>query len=380
MTESNGIRQLASGRYQARYRFAPGPRGTRTATFDNRRDAKTWLVSQEASLHAGVGIDPRLSRTLMADWWETWLVRRSWRSVGTREQYRRKWRTMLAPTFGPRRLRDVDAAMVERWRDAMLVRYAPRTVAHAQQLLSQLMSEAVRDRMIATNPVAVVEAPRVERVVVDAPERETVAALFEHAPEHMTVALHLALGAGLRSGEMRGLTVDRIDFDRGLLTIDRQLKTHPKDHVFVEGEWHHGREGFVAPKGQRKRLVPVESAVLDAIRDHLARRRFGAEGLVVTSRTGRPMGRGSWEWEWTRLCATVGISGFGVHQLRHAYASWLFELGANPADISRNLGHARTSFTIDMYVHASAPVVTHSVLGEIAGRSRVARLPKSDTA
>jgi len=377
VSETNGIRQLASGRYQARYRFAPGARGTRTATFDKRGEAKAWLVTQESARRGGVGIDPRLSRTLLADWWVDWLSRQSRCSVGTRVQYERKWRNMLAPTFGHLRLSDVRAATVERWRDRMLGTYAPRTVAHAQQLLSQVMAEAVRDRMVAENPVRLVKAPRIEREVVIAPERETVAALFEVAPEHMVVALHLALGAGLRSGELRGLTVDRIDFERGLLTIDRQLKTHPTDHVFAPGEWHHGREGFVAPKSGKPRVVPVEPAVLDEVESHLARRPFGPEGLVVTAKSGGPMGRGSWEWEWKRLCDAVGISGFGVHQLRHAYASWLFELGASPADISRNLGHAKTSFTIDMYVHPSAPVATHSVLGEIARGSSVARLPRA---
>lgn len=375
MTETNGIKTLPSGRYQARYRFAPGPRGTRTATFDTRRDAKAWLVTQESALRTGVGIDPRHSRMLVGDWWNDWLGRQRV-AVGTREQYVRKWRTMLAPTFGHLRLGDVRPSTVERWQNRMEEHYAARTVAHAHQLLSQVLAAAVRDRMIAKNPVAVVNAPRVERRTVTAPERGTVAALFDCAPDHLVVALHLALGGGLRSGELRGLTIDRVDFDRGLLTIDRQLKTHPKDHVFAPGEWHHGREAFVTPKNGQPRLVPVEAAVLEAIQDHLARRRFGPQGLVVTARHGGPMGRGSWEWEWKRLCEAVGISGFGVHQLRHAYASWSFELGVNAAEIARNLGHARTSFTIDMYVHPAPPVSNHSILGELARGSRVARLPR----
>jgi integrase len=45
------------------------------------------------------------------------------------------------------------------------------------------------------------------------------------APEHVRAAVLVAAGTGLRQGELFGLSVDRIDFLRRELRVDRQLWT-----------------------------------------------------------------------------------------------------------------------------------------------------------
>jgi len=47
--------------------------------------------------------------------------------------------------------------------------------------------------------------------------------LVEHAPERLHALVVLAAGAGLSSGERLGLTVDRVDFLRREVRVDRQL-------------------------------------------------------------------------------------------------------------------------------------------------------------
>ncbi|MET1050003.1 MAG: tyrosine-type recombinase/integrase [Acidimicrobiales bacterium] len=377
MPEANGIRLLDSGRYQARYRFAPGPRGTRTASFAGRREAKAWLVSQQAAVAGGVAIDPRQSRLLVADYWADWYGRQ-WRwTPNTRQRYGRDWANMLSPTFGHLRLVDVQADTVERWQARMLATYAPSTVAGAQALLSQMMKTAVRDGRVAANHVGLVAAPSVSREVIDAPHADAVAALFAHAPAHVAIVLHLALGAGLRSGEARGLTVDRIDFARGVLTIDRQLLRYPSAHDFGDA-WHHGRDGFGPPKGrkrQRHQQVPVDPVLVAELERHLRLRGPGPQGLVVTARRGGPMGRGSWDNEWAGLRAAAGLAleWGGVHQLRHAYVSWHLDAGEYIADVSANVGHGRTSFTHDRYARPNTPRPLPSLFDRIAREPRVVR-------
>jgi integrase len=63
-----------------------------------------------------------------------------------------------------------------------------------------------------------------ERVGPDqVPTRAEVAAIWQAAPANFRAAI--ALGAsGVRVGEVLGLTVDRIDVEQRLVTIDRQLQ------------------------------------------------------------------------------------------------------------------------------------------------------------
>jgi integrase len=375
MSESNGIKTLASGRYQARYRFAPGSRGIRTATFDRRGEAKSWLVGQESAARGGAGIDPRHGRIVLGDYFADWLGRQHHQAPGTRLKYGQLWRTMLAPTFGRVTLGQLGPAMAQRWQAQMLQRYERSYVSSAHTLLSQVLTAAVNERKLPVNPLDSVAAPRVERKAKVAPAVDTVARLFDHAPQHLTVALHLGLGAGLRSGEIRGLTVDRIDLERRLLTVDRQLHYFPPGHVFADGEWHHGREAFAPRKGGRSLVAPIGPVLAGAIETHLRLRRPGPHGLVVTALRGGPMGRGSWDREWDKLRARAGVpfAWGAAHQLRHAYASWMLEDGESLANVARNLGHARASFTLDMYVHPTEPRVEREPADRFARVPRVVR-------
>ena len=56
---------------------------------------------------------------------------------------------------------------------------------------------------------------------------EAVEALTDAMPDRYRALVTLAAGTGLRQGEAFGLTVDRIDFLRRQLTVDRQLVTMP---------------------------------------------------------------------------------------------------------------------------------------------------------
>ncbi len=97
--------------------------------------------------------------------------------------------------------------------------------------LSSLLGAAVADGLIAQNPAQRIRRPRVDRKPVVPFTASEAVGLREAAPSWFRVALTLGLGAGLRQGEATGLTVDRVDFLRRQLTVDRQLLTAAKGGV-----------------------------------------------------------------------------------------------------------------------------------------------------
>ncbi len=52
-----------------------------------------------------------------------------------------------------------------------------------------------------------------------------------------------------------------------------------------------------------------------------------------------------------RLCTVAGVRKVRVHDLRHTYASLARRAGVSLEMVSEKLGHARASFTGDVYVH-----------------------------
>jgi hypothetical protein len=90
-------------------------------------------------------------------------------------------------------------------------------------LLGTMLEAAVADGLIAANPAHGAKRPRIDRQPVVPFTDAECEALRAAAPDWFAVALTLGLGAGLRQSEATGLTLDRVDFLRRELTIDRQL-------------------------------------------------------------------------------------------------------------------------------------------------------------
>jgi site-specific recombinase XerD len=175
-----------------------------------------------------------------------------------------------------------------------------------------------------TDAAAVVEAP-----ALDAAEtgdlRERAVALRDAA------VLELLYGSGLRVAEVAGLSLDRVDLDRG-------------------------RVGVLG-KGGKEREVPLSDFAVEAVRAYLAEGRHRLMGAgsaaLFFNRKGRPLG--------TRdIRALVGryagrtLSGRRVspHTLRHSFATHLLEGGADIRAVQELLGHA-TVATTQRYTHVS---------------------------
>jgi integrase/recombinase XerC len=144
-------------------------------------------------------------------------------------------------------------------------------------------------------------------------------------------ALELMYGSGLRVGEIAGLTVDRIDLDRG--------------RVMVMG------------KGAREREVPMSDYATDALETYLGygRRVLAPDGAreLFHNRRMKPFSSRDIRTMVERYGGTV-LPGRRVtpHTLRHSFATHLLEGGADIRAVQELLGHASVA-TTQRYTHVS---------------------------
>jgi integrase len=94
-----------------------------------------------------------------------------------------------------------------------------RGVAH--RVLSAIFKAAVADRRLASSPFVGTRLPKIEKRKVEPISTEQVRALVEAVPDRYRTLVLLAVGTGMAQGEVFGLTVDRVDFLRRSLTVDR---------------------------------------------------------------------------------------------------------------------------------------------------------------
>ncbi|HPU12173.1 MAG TPA: tyrosine-type recombinase/integrase [Aeromicrobium sp.] len=253
------------------------------------------------------------------------------------------------PYFGDRPMASILPGEIQAWvrklgdGDESIDRrgLAPSTVGVLHGVVSGVFKSAVRDRMIMANPCEGTRLPRVERVRVLPPRTDQVEALRNAMPEELQALIVLAAGTGMRQGEMLGLTVDRIDFDRRELHVDRQL---------ITDSWTRTR--FGPPKTRASnRTIPLPQVVVDARADHVVTFPPGPAGLVFTLDR-EPITRQSFGHVWRPAARAADIPhGQGVHLLRHYYASLLIRYGESIKTVQARLGHATAAETLDTYSH-----------------------------
>ncbi|WP_409332186.1 tyrosine-type recombinase/integrase [Trujillonella humicola] len=208
---------------------------------------------------------------------------------------------------------------------------------------SAVFKSAVRDRRLVANPCAGVRLPEIHKHRVQPLPTSAVVALRDAMPLRWRTAVVLGAGTGVRQGELLGLTVDRIDFLRRQMVVDRQLINLP------------GQAPQLAPVKTRAsvRTIPLPATVIAALAEHLAE--FPAEptDYVFASDDERPMMRSAWSGSvWRPAVKAAGLDySVTFHALRHYYASLLIRHGESVKTVQARLGHSSAAQTLDVYSH-----------------------------
>jgi integrase len=223
----------------------------------------------------------------------------------------------------------------------MSARRGPGTVRIAYSVLARILDDAVRDRLLASNPARGVKLPKLP------PRRNTyltavqLQRLADESGRYKSLVLVLGVG-GLRLGEAAALRVCDVDFLRRRVELRRNA-------VKVGS-------GFVVGslKSHKNRTVVLPAFVVD----ELARACEGKnrdELIWPSPRGGYISGPSLWKTSWLAMavarCQKVDPTFPRVtpHDLRHTAASLAISAGANPKVVQRMLGHASAAMTLDVY-------------------------------
>ena len=233
-------------------------------------------------------------------------------------------------------------------------RLAPSTIRSYASLLSSVFSLAVKEGLLLTNPVPRSTLPKVppkEAPHLEPEEIEAMLEALESEPEPWRVLMHFILVSGCRRGEACGLRWSKLDFTEGTVLIDRAL---------IPVAFSTAQEGPTKTGKSRKIMLPEET--LQMLRRHriyqmqrcldLGDAWLGTEDYVFTRDNGLPLSP-NWVSGWISAFAKRhGLPPLHTHELRHTLASLLIAQGVDIVEVSRRLGHARTSTTLDIYAHA----------------------------
>ena len=317
------IDKRPDGRWRARWREWPGG-PQRAQHFARKVDAERFLVDVQHRLLSGTYTPPSAGQISVRAYAADWMTRRTW-APATHDRIEREMRIHILPVLGDRPLASLRRPHIEEWANSLPLAASSARIVY--ETLSSMLEAAVDDERIPRNPakgarLAPVADPPFVPLTVD-----EVRAIARAAPEHVRAAVVVTAGTGLRQGEVFGLTVDRVDFMRRELRVDRQLWTPARGRPFLK-----------APKSKNSyRTIALSGLVTDTLAAHLAT--FGAnEDDLVFHIAGRAVAR-AMAAKYMRSAAQQAGVRATWHDLRHHHASVLLSEGVNPSKVAERLGH-----------------------------------------
>jgi integrase len=339
------VRQLPSGRWQARY---PGPDGVDRAapeTFAGKTDAEVWLTLKEAEILNGDWINPDDGKVSLGEYARTWIAERPGLRPKTVELYGYLLRRHLTRGLGSKPIADINPGHVRRWRKELLSTGASDvTVAKAYRLLKAVLNTAVDDGLIRRNPCRIKGAGQEK-----SPERPTltipqVYALADAIDERYRALVLLAMLSSLRWGELGALRRCDIDLAARTVRVTRQL-----------AEVRGGGFAFGAPKsGAGTRVVTIPEVIIPVLQWHLnCFAQQGDEGLVFTSPAGRPLHHTNFRRRvWLPALKAAELPPTHFHDLRHTGNTLAASAGATLRELMDRMGHDSERAAM-IYLHGS---------------------------
>ncbi len=345
---AGAVRQLPSGRWQARHRGPDAVMRPAPVTFDTKLDAGAWLVSQVRDVNRGTWAAPapegqqhRGAPTLRS-YSRTWLDARDLKPR-SRLLYRDLLDALVLPGLGEVELTRLTPTTVRNWY-ATLDPTTPTRRAHAYSLLRSILTTAVSDDLVTANPCRIRGAGSARKQhttrVASLGELEV---MVEAVPDHRRALLLLAAWCGLRFGELAELRRADVDLAAGVLHVRRGV-TRAGGQVFI-GD----------PKSEAgRRSVAIPPHLQPVLERHL-RLHTGAEtdALLFPARSGGHLAPTSLQSFWHPARAKAGRPDLHFHDLRHTGATLAAATGATLADLMARLGHSTPSAAL-RYQHAVA--------------------------
>ena len=228
------------------------------------------------------------------------------------------------------------------------------TIKRIRTALSPIFSTAVKKELIVKNPVTNATTPssgeEKQKEFLDADQcRALLEVLDELVSPQLTKLIRMLLFTGMRVNELTALHWKDVDLDKAQLSVKHNLYR-------LGGEYH-----VTTPKTKSSvrciALPPQVVQLLKEQREWQEQRKaevgdkWVEKGVVFTGMFGNYINNNYINLQFKRLLERHDFPDVHIHDLRHANASLLINMGVPVKVISEHLGHKDTKTTENIYAH-----------------------------
>jgi len=217
----------------------------------------------------------------------------------------------------------------------------------------------MRLEIVGRNVARAVSPPKVETTEIEILSAEQIADVlsklegyggrYGHLPLHAIATL--ALGTGMRRGEICALAWGAVDFKKGVVRVDRSLEETAEGLRFKSPKTARGRRTISLPQNVVEILDAHRRQLLE-YRLALGLGRLSDNDLVFPMLpVGGPYSPDKLSRDWGHAMRDRKLPAISFHTLRHSHASALIAAGLDIVTVSRRLGHANPQITLRVYAH-----------------------------
>ena len=333
------------GRWEARLSLGTinGKRQSKSFYGTSREEAERKLFS--ATLTGGNTVITEMTvRELCVEWL---MISRNRVKASTLANYRMKMEKHIIPSFGDIMCCDLTARtaydFMQRKLDSGL---SPRYVTDIMVLLKSVFKYARREYRIIDpfDGIAMPKCPKPEVRLLTAIEQKRLRSYINSTPSLVNLGVTLALGMGLRVGEVCGLMWQDIDFQKRILSVKRTVQ-----RVAVQGGSRKTAVIVSSPKSESSaREIPIPAGVFSMLKKF----RSNADHYIISD-SESPVEPRKMQYQFAWILKNVNLPSVKFHSLRHCFASRAVEQGVDIKTLSELLGHSRVEVTMNLYIHSS---------------------------
>lgn len=358
---------------------------------------KTQKEAQEAGTQAmaeylGTGHALKIKSISFADLLTIWIEQSIQVNLKftTVDKYKYVIQKHILPTLGKKYIRDITPLDITKFLNSLLeLDLSNSYISQTHQIIKKSLDYAIEPcQYLKTNPARLVKTPRhaIEQKKNKVISKAEFKAMTEYFPPESKYYIALMLGyhAGLRIGEVFGLTWDNIDFEKKTLTVNKQmqrairnrltfwtlgsLKTKSSYRTIALGDTLLNALKAEKLKQQKDRLQYGEYYKRYTLKPYLK----GVDEIVLNQEDSSNLDfvckkeGGELMTVFTLRHAEQKIKKaleipFNFHSLRHTHATILVEAGANVKGVQERLGHEKIETTLQLYSHFTEKITKETV-------------------
>ena len=345
----------------------------------SKKDAKIELAKFVADVQNGMVIEGKALK--FSEFTEIWK-----RDYGSKElapstykRYVRMLETRILPYFGHFYVNKIKPTDIMQFydqlsRDTQLVRkkgnngaktikpLSAKTILEHHRLLRAMLHRAVYWQIIVNNPAERVQPPKTmkpkRKYYDDDQSKLLLSSLMELGENQIKykVAIILTIFTGFRLGELMGLEWSDINFNDGIVSVNRSSQYLADKGVFTK-----------TPKTESSiRDVAIPEFVISLLKEYklwyeeqksLYGELWTNSNRLFVQADGKPMHPSTISKWFVRYVGQIGLPVINFHGLRHTNATLLIAQNIDVAVVAARLGHAQITTTYNFYVH---PIISHN--------------------